>query len=442
MLREMNNSEDHNMTGTSPTDERTARVDIVVVGGGVVGLATAMALTAHYRVSLAVIEAEERLAAHQTGHNSGVIHSGLYYKPGSLKARLCAEGRQAMYRFAEENGIAHERCGKVVVALDESELPALAELERRGQANGLEGLRRLSSEEIREHEPHVSGIAGLRVPETGIIDYKMVAHSFAERVRCRGGKVRTSARLLAVAPGDASIRLRTTDGDLECRGLINCAGLHSDRVARMCGLHPEVQIIPFRGEYYKLAREAWGLCRNLIYPVPNPAFPFLGVHFTRMIGGGIEAGPNAVLALSRHGYSWGRISPRDLAGTLTFSGFWRMARKYWRTGFGEMHRSLSRNAFFKALRRLLPELQKEHLQPGGSGVRAQAVERSGGMVDDFRIQFAQRMVHVLNAPSPAATASISIGRHIAATAADSLGLEQRSDANGDHSQSRQLIGAR
>jgi L-2-hydroxyglutarate oxidase len=413
---------------------------VVIVGGGVVGLATALALTAKYRLALTVIEAEERVATHQTGHNSGVIHSGLYYKPGSLKARLCAEGRQDMYRFAEENGIAHERCGKVVVALDESELPALAELERRGQANGLSGMRRMSIEEIREHEPHVSGLVGLHVPETGIIDYKMVAQSYAGHIRKMGGQVRTSTRLLGVTPGDGSIRLRTTEGELECRGLINCAGLHSDRVARMCGLNPAVRIIPFRGEYYKLAPEAWGLCRNLIYPVPNPAFPFLGVHFTRMIGGGIEAGPNAVLALSRHGYSWGRISPRDLAGTLTFSGFWRMARKYWRTGCGEMHRSLSRNAFYKALRRLLPDLQKAHLQPGGSGVRAQAVEPSGGMVDDFRIQFAERMVHVLNAPSPAATASLSIGRYIAATAADSLGLKARPDSNGAATEHGQLIG--
>ena len=424
-----------------PAGERTARVDVVVVGGGIVGLATAMALAGRYRVSLTVIEAEERLATHQTGHNSGVIHSGLYYKPGSLKARLCAEGRQAMYGFAEENGIRHERCGKVVVALDESELPALAELERRGRANGLTGLRRMSIEEIREHEPHVSGIAGLLVPETGIIDYKMVAQRYAEHIRRLGGQVRTCARLVSVAAGPASIHLRTTGGDIECRGLVNCAGLHSDRVARMCGLDPEVRIIPFRGEYYKLAREAWGLCRSLIYPVPNPAFPFLGVHFTRMIGGGIEAGPNAVLALSRHGYSWGRISPRDLAGTLTFAGFWAMARKYWRTGLGEMHRSLSRNAFYKALRRLLPELQKAHLLPGGSGVRAQAVERSGAMVDDFRIQFAERMVHVLNAPSPAATASLSIGQHIAATAADSLGLGQRSSSQGDDSAMGQLMGA-
>ncbi len=389
------------------------------------GLATAMALTRDCRVSLTVIEAEDRLAAHQTGNNSGVIHSGLYYKPGSLKARLCAEGREALYRFAEEHGIAHERCGKVVAALDEGELPALAELERRGTANGLQGLRRLSIEEIREHEPHVAGMAGLFVEETGIIDYKQVTRCYAEEVRRNGGEVRTSWALQSVTHQADAIVLHTTGGDLECRGLVNCGGLQSDRVARMCGIEPEIQIIPFRGEYYKLAPEAWTLCRNLIYPVPNPAFPFLGVHFTRMIGGGIEAGPNAVLALARHGYSWGKISPRDMADTLTFSGFWRLVRKLWRTGCGEMHRSLSKAAFLKALQRLMPELRMEHLQPGGAGVRAQAVARDGSMVDDFRIQQTERMVHVLNAPSPAATASISIGKYIAAIVISSMGLGRR-----------------
>lgn len=406
----------------------TPRFDVAVVGGGVVGLATAMALTSSGRLSLILIEAEDRLAAHQTGNNSGVIHSGLYYRPGSLKARLCVEGRESLYQFAEENGIAHERCGKVVVALDESELPALAELERRGTANGLEGLRRLSIEEAREHEPHVAGVAGLCVRETGIIDYKGLTNCYAEHVRRQGGRVQTSWRLQRVRRTADSIVLHTTGGDLECGGLINCGGLHSDRITRLCGLEPEVQIVPFRGEYYKLAPEAWPLCRNLIYPVPNPAFPFLGVHFTRMIGGGIEAGPNAVLALSRHGYSWERISPRDLAETLAFPGFWRLAGRYWRTGMGEMHRSLSKRAFLQALRRLMPALERGHLRPGGAGVRAQAVERSGAMVDDFRIQRAERMVHVLNAPSPAATASMAIGRYIAALAAQSLGLRRQGSA--------------
>jgi (S)-2-hydroxyglutarate dehydrogenase len=353
-----------------------------------------------------------------------VIHSGLYYKPGSLKARLCCEGRTALYRFAERNGIAHDRCGKVVVALDEPELPALTELERRGTANGLQGLRRLTIEEVREHEPHVAGIAGMFVSETGIIDFAQVTRCFAEHVREHGGEVRTASRVMRITSKAGRFRLQTTSGDVECRGLVNCGGLQSDRIARMCGIEPEVQIIPFRGEYYKLAPVAWPLCRNLIYPVPNPAFPFLGVHLTRMIGGGIEAGPNAVLALARHGYRWGQVSARDLAGMFAYPGFWRMARKYWRIGLGEVRRSLSGGAFLAALRRLLPELRMEHLQPGGAGVRAQAIERTGAMCDDFRIQYGERMVHVLNAPSPAATASIRIGEYIAETVAESFGLQR------------------
>lgn len=414
-------------TATTTVGGATKRFDLAVVGAGVVGLATARELAARYRLSLIVVEAEPRLAVHQTGNNSGVIHSGLYYKPGSLKARLCAEGREAMYRYAAERGITHERCGKVVVALDEGELPALAELERRGTANGLQDLRRLSIEEIREHEPHVAGIAGMFVGETGIIDYKHVVRCYAEDITQGGGELRLSWKLHAVTQRSDAMVLHTTGGDVECKALVNCGGLQSDRIARMCGLEPEVKIIPFRGEYYKLAEEAWPLCRHLIYPVPNPAFPFLGVHFTRMAGGGIEAGPNAVLAFSRHGYSWGRISPFDLAETLTFPGLWKMARKYWRTAIGEMHRSLSKGAFLAALQRLMPELRREHLRPGGAGVRAQAVARDGSMVDDFRIQQGPRMVHVLNAPSPAATASIRIGRYIAETAEKSLGLDRRAE---------------
>ena len=403
-----------------PASAKTPGFDVAVIGGGAVGLATAMALLREHRVSLVVLEAEKELAAHQTGNNSGVIHSGLYYKPGSLKARLCTEGREEMYRFCQEHDVPHERCGKVVVALDDGQIPALDELQRRGSANGLSDLRRLSIDELREHEPHVAGIAGLYVRETGIVNYRAVTEAYAGVVRELGGDVRTTSKLVRVThvPGGGSIVLHTTQGDVECRMLINCGGLQSDRVARLCGVEPNVQIVPFRGEYYELAPHASKLVRNLIYPVPDPAFPFLGVHFTRMIGGGVEAGPNAVLALSRHGYCWGNCSITDLAQTLTFPGFWRLARKYWRTGCGEVHRSLSRTAFLAALRRLLPELTAADLKPGGAGVRAQAVERSGAMVDDFRIQFASNMAHVLNAPSPAATASISIGRYIAQQAAN------------------------
>ncbi|MFI5378669.1 MAG: L-2-hydroxyglutarate oxidase [Tepidisphaerales bacterium] len=418
---------DHSPPQSRPVAS-TPYFDVAVIGGGIVGLATAMTLTSEHAISIIVLEAEGALAAHQTGHNSGVIHSGLYYKPGSLKARLCTEGRQSLVNFCQQRNIRHELCGKVVVAISESELPALDELQRRGTAIGLADLRRLSIEEIREREPHAAGIAGLRVRETGIVNYTRVAEEYAKVLQELGGQVHTSSRVFAVTPSPDAIVLHTTQGEIECRGLVNCAGLQSDRVARMCGLRPQVQIVPFRGEYYKLSQDAWRLCKHLIYPVPDPAFPFLGVHFTRMIDGGIEAGPNAVLALARHGYRWSDINLRDLAETLTFAGFWRLARKYWRPGLGEMHRSLSRNAFLASLRRLMPDLQPAHLLPGGSGVRAQAMHATGAMVDDFHIQTAPRMIHVLNAPSPAATASIAIGQYIAHGACETLGLNRRGKA--------------
>jgi L-2-hydroxyglutarate oxidase len=400
----------------------TPQYDIAVIGGGIVGLATAMAITRTASATLIVLEAEDRVAAHQTGHNSGVIHSGLYYKPGSLKARNCVEGRQEMYRFCEEHGIAHERCGKVVVATSAAEVPALDELERRGQANGLQGLRRLGPQELREREPHVAGVAGLLVPETGIVDYTQVAQSYARLVAQAGGAVQTGSRVGRVVGQACGFVLQTSTGEIGCRSLINCAGLQSDRVARLCGLDPGLQIVPFRGEYYKLTPARQGLVRQLIYPVPDPAFPFLGVHFTRMIHGGVEAGPNAVLALKREGYRLTSVSVRDVLGMATFAGFWRMARRYWRTGAGEFYRSLSKGAFVRALQKLMPEIQAADLEPGGAGVRAQAVDRDGRLVDDFRILQGERMIHVLNAPSPAATASISIGRTIAAMARKSFGL--------------------
>lgn len=400
--------------------------DLAIIGGGIVGLGTALALTERTTARLVVLEAEGALATHQTGHNSGVIHSGLYYKPGSLKATNCVEGRELLYRYCAENGIPHERCGKVVVATDESELPALAELERRGQANGLQDLRRLTLAELREHEPHVAGIAGLFVAETGIVDYRQVAESYAARVRDRGGEVRTDARFVGVRRSGIERVIETTAGEVSCRGLVNCAGLQSDRVARLCGVDPKLQIIPFRGEYYELVPERWGLVRNLIYPVPDPRFPFLGVHFTRMIHGGVEAGPNAVLAFRREGYTRSSFRPRDVFQMFGYRGFWRMARRYYDAGLGEMYRSFSKRAFLRALRRLIPELRAADIRPGGAGVRAQAVDPDGRTVDDFRIVEADRMVHVLNAPSPAATASLSIGRTIARLAAKNLGLTERS----------------
>jgi L-2-hydroxyglutarate oxidase len=399
--------------------------DIAIIGGGIVGLGTALALSEQTSAKLVILEAEGKLAQHQTGHNSGVIHSGLYYKPGSLKAKNCAEGRELMYRYCAENGIAHERCGKVVVATDERELPALDELERRGIANGLKGLRRLTPEEIRDHEPHVAGIAGLHVAETGIVDYKQVAESYATKVRDRGGDVRLDAKLAGFRCSGSEIVLSTTHGEVTCGGLINCAGLQSDRVAKLCGVDPKLQIIPFRGEYYDLVPERWHLVKNLIYPVPDPRFPFLGVHFTRMIHGGVEAGPNAVLAFRREGYTRSSFRTGDVLQMLGYRGFWRMARKYYDMGIAEMYRSFSKRAFLRALQRLVPELKSEDIRRAGAGVRAQAVDPAGKTVDDFRIVEAERMVHVLNAPSPAATASISIGRTIAAMAVKNFGLTER-----------------
>jgi L-2-hydroxyglutarate oxidase len=396
--------------------------DVAIIGGGIVGAATGMALVSRPGMRVVILEAEPALAAHQTGHNSGVIHSGLYYKPGSLKATNCVEGRQAMYRFCEEHGIAHDRCGKLVVATGPPQLAALDELERRGRANGIAGLRRLRAEQLKDYEPAVAGVAGLIVPETGIVDYTAVTQAFARIVSEAGGEVWTSARVFGVARRDGGLVLETAKGAVEARALINCAGLQSDRVARLCGVEPGVMIVPFRGEYYELASERRSLVRNLVYPVPDPRFPFLGVHFTRMIAGGVEAGPNAVLAFRREGYTRTSFSVRDSAEMFAYPGFWRMAAKYWPMAIGEWHRSFSKRAFVRALQGLIPELRHEDVHPSGAGVRAQALDPRGSLLDDFRIVEADRMVHVLNAPSPAATASISIGETIAGMARRSFGI--------------------
>jgi (S)-2-hydroxyglutarate dehydrogenase len=400
----------------------STRYDVAIIGGGIVGMATAMALTQRRNLSLVVLEAEDHLAAHQTGHNSGVIHSGLYYKPGSLKARNCIEGRIALYEFCQEHGVAYENCGKIVVATREGELPALNMLEERGHANGLEGLRRLRGDELHEYEPYVEGIAGLHVPQTGIVDYPAVTRKYAELSESRGAEIKLKARVVKFHRGNDGFVLETTAGEVHCRNLINCAGLQSDRVARMCGVDPKLQIIPFRGEYYELRPERHYLVNNLIYPVPDPRFPFLGVHFTRMVHGGIEAGPNAVLAFKREGYKQLNISIPDLVQYGTYLGFWRMASKYWQTGFGEMYRSFSKAAFVKAMQVLIPDVYEEDVHAAGSGVRAQALEPNGFLVDDFRIVEDERMIHVLNAPSPAATASISIGASIATMAENHFSL--------------------
>lgn len=395
--------------------------NVAIIGGGIVGLASGLALCRQAGVRVTVVEAESDVAAHQTGHNSGVIHSGLYYKPGSLKAKNCATGRAAMYQFCAEQGIKHEQCGKVVVAVDDRDLPALDELERRGRANGLEGMRRVGPEELRELEPEVSGVAALLVPQTGIVNFTDVSRAYARLIAESQGEVRTQCRVRQVRRDGATLVLETSAGPIRADLVINCAGLQSDRVARLCGVDPGVQIIPFRGEYYELTPDQRGRVRNLIYPVPDARFPFLGVHFTRMIGGGVEAGPNAVLAFRREGYHRLDFSLRDSVDMATFPGFWRMAAKYWRTGAGEFHRSFSKTAFVAALQRLMPAIRAEHLVPAGAGVRAQAVGPDGKLLDDFHIVEAERMVHVLNAPSPAATSSLSIGHTVAQMALKHLG---------------------
>lgn len=388
--------------------------DIAVVGGGIVGTATALALVERGWQSVALLEAESDLATHQTGHNSGVMHSGLYYKPGSLKATTCRTGLAMLYRFCEENDVPHRRIGKLVVATSERQLPALADLERRAAANGLSGVRRLDASQLKEHEPEVAGIAGLFVPETGIVDYRIVTQRLAARFALLGGSVKLGSRLMGWRRDGTEQVLETVSGPVRTRHLVNCAGLHSDRVARLTGLEPSVRIVPFRGEYYFLRPGRQHLVRGLIYPVPDPRFPFLGVHFTTTVSGEVEAGPNAVLALGREAYGWTTISGRDVLEMARFPGFWRMGRTHWRTGIDEVLRSLDKRRFVTSLQALVPALRSADISRGGSGIRAQAVDRDGRLLDDFSILEAPGMVHVLNAPSPAATASLAIAQSIAA----------------------------
>lgn len=387
--------------------------DILVIGGGIIGTATALSLQNNSKLKILLIEAEKELAHHQTGNNSGIIHSGLYYKPGSLKAKNCSEGCELLYDFCEKHNIPFQRCGKVVVACNESELNALNELYKRGIANGLIGIKKLGSEEIKNYEPHSKGIAGIFVPQTGIVDYSKVTNKYAQIYLDNGGSIKTDCEFLSLKNSDGEIVVSTTKGEFKTKFLVNCGGLHCDRIAKLCGVNPGLQIVPFRGEYYKLKKEKEYLVNNLIYPVPDPRFPFLGVHFTRMMKGGVEAGPNAVLAFKREGYSKKDFSMSDVSQMIFYSGFWKMASKYYRMGFGEFYRSYSKKAFVKALQKLVPEIQEDDIEPGGAGVRAQALEPDGKLVDDFRIVESNKMVHVLNAPSPAATASLSIGKTIA-----------------------------
>lgn len=401
----------------------TQSADLAIIGGGIVGLATALALTeAHPHLRLTMLEKEPQIAGHQTGHNSGVIHSGIYYKPGSLKARTCVDGARRMKQFCDTHGIKWEGCGKVIVATDEAELPRLQNIYERGQANGLSGLKMLSAAEVREYEPNCRAVRAIHVPETGIVDYVQVAGKMAELIQQRGAQILTGARVTAIRRPGSGLVLETARGAVETRYLVNCGGLHSDRVAALTGATPEVRIIPFRGEYYMLRPERRSIVRGLIYPVPDPEFPFLGVHFTRTIHGDVEAGPNAVLAFAREGYTLGTVKPGEFADTLGYRGFWRMARKYWRVGAYEMYRSASKAAFVRSLQKLVPDITSADLERGGAGVRAQAVASDGSLVDDFKISVTPGAVHVVNAPSPAATASLAIGRHVAGLAAESFGL--------------------
>jgi L-2-hydroxyglutarate oxidase LhgO len=397
--------------------------NVIIIGGGVVGLGVALEITRRFpHKKLLLVEKEDKVARHQSGHNSGVIHSGVYYKPGSLKARLCVTGAAAMVEFCREHGIPHNVCGKVIVATDEEELPRLEELRKRGEANGLTGLRLIGFEELRELEPAATGLQALVVPSTGVTDYALVCEKYAQLIVASGGMVRTSVAVTSIKRSAQEIVVETSKGPFATSAVINCAGLYSDRIARMAGDDPGIMIVPFRGEYYDLTTERASLVRALIYPVPDPRFPFLGVHFTRRITGRVDAGPNAVLALAREGYRHSDISARDLASSLAFAGFWRMAAKHWRNGLGEWHRSLSKRAFVRALQRLLPEILESDLVPGGSGVRAQALKPDGALVDDFQFVPSGKVLHVLNVPSPAATASLMIGKTIVDTAAASLGL--------------------
>lgn len=387
--------------------------DVIIVGGGIVGLATALKVKEQSPdLHVAILEKEAKLAAHQTGNNSGVIHSGLYYKPGSLKAINCIQGYHMLLDFCKEQNIPYDLCGKIVVATKEDQLGQLEKLYQRGIDNGLSGLRYLNAEELRNYEPHCAGIKGIFVPQTGIVDYKEVSKKIAEKFTSLGGIIQTGQKVIEINVGSGKVEVVTPTNAFSCKLMVNCAGLYCDKIAEMAGQNLDVRIIPFRGEYYSVKPEKASLVRNLIYPVPDPNFPFLGVHFTRRINGEIEAGPNAVFAFRREGYKKTSFKWGEFWGSLVWRGFRKVALKYWKTGLGEYYRSFSKRAFTKALQELVPAIQQEDLVPAGAGVRAQACDRNGGLIDDFYIREAEGCIHVLNAPSPAATSSLSIGKTI------------------------------
>ncbi len=403
---------------------RAMTYDITIVGGGIVGLATARALLEKFpSLKLVLCEKEAELGRHQTGHNSGVIHSGIYYKPGSFKARLCVEGVRLMMDFCEAHAIKYDRCGKVIVATSQEEVPRLHTLHERGTANGVPGLSLIDAGRVREIEPHVRAVAGIHSPNTAIVDYSQVTAALGRDLVAGGVTIEYNFPVSAITRvRGGGLAVSTREHTITTSKLINCAGLYSDVIARLAGADTEVQIVPFRGEYYFLRPQRDSLVRGLIYPVPDPEFPFLGVHFTRTIHGEVEAGPNAVLAFAREGYRFANVRPRELAATLGYGGFWAMARKYWRTGAYEMYRSLSKKKFVEALQKLVPDLRGEDITPGGAGVRAQAVRPDGSLLDDFSIATGPDAIHVVNAPSPGATASLAIGRHIAGLAAQTFGM--------------------
>lgn len=407
-------------TGSVSTSCKTPKSDLVIIGGGIVGLATAWHLSSRFPDrTLRLLEKESYVAAHQTGHNSGVLHSGIYYKPGSLKAKNCREGKLAMQQFCEQHDIDFEICGKVIVAVNDSELGAIQRIYQRGLENNVR-CEIIGRDHLKELEPHAAGIQAIHVPEAGIVNYRQVCQRLAEIVCDRGHDILLNTKVAGVQEFAGRTIVRTNRGDFETDLIINCAGLHCDRVATRCGRKPTAKIIPFRGEYFKLRPDRRHLCRNLIYPVPDPKFPFLGVHFTRMIDGSVECGPNAVLAFGRESYKKTDVNFRDLFECLAYPGFIKLAAKHWKMGMEEMWRSLNKQAFVKALQRLMPEIREEDLEEAPAGIRAQAVLPDGVLVDDFLIQRDAKMVSINNAPSPAATAALNIGKSIVDSLADRL----------------------
>jgi len=397
--------------------------DVVVVGGGIIGLATSMKLTQDFpNLKVAVLEKEKEVAQHQTGHNSGVIHAGIYYAPGSQKANFCSTGGKLLRNFCDEYGIAYDMCGKLIVATDDSEVPQLEELFKRGTENGAEGLRMVDQEEIKEIEPYSAGVKAILSPNTGIIDYFEVSQAYATRMRENGGDLFTNVEVISIENKEGLVYMNTTSGTVVAKYVLNCAGLHADTVARMMGVDVGVKIVPFRGEYFSIIPEKEHMVKGLIYPVPNPSMPFLGVHFTRRINGSVEAGPNAVLAFAREGYKKTDVNFKDTLGTLSYSGFWKMSAKYWKVGMHEQYRSLVKGVFVKSLQKLMPEITGDDLGDPGAGVRAQVIDSNGGLLQDFAIEASANAIHVLSAPSPGATSSLTISEYIVDLAQESFDL--------------------